>query len=267
MRLEDDQLKSYLQDGYVFFPEVFSGEEIDALQAETRRLAALDLPQRVLEEDSDLVRTIYGSHDISELFGRLVRDPRVLEPARQVLDDDVYVFQTKLNPKAPVRGDVWEWHQDYVYWSRDDGMPRPDVVTVSVFLDDVTEFNGPLFVIPGSQHSVLDEDTVTLREGWWSARHTDTAHGRHNLERDALARMVDTHGLVSVTGRRGSACMFHPCVLHASPPNLAPYFRTMIFIRYCSISNILEPVPDPRPEWLASRRPVRVEPLTGPLAL
>ncbi|HEU5158967.1 MAG TPA: phytanoyl-CoA dioxygenase family protein [Streptosporangiaceae bacterium] len=265
MRLGDDQVKGYLQDGYLFFPGIFAEEEIDALQAETRRMSAMDIPQRVLEEEGDLVRTIYGSHDISDLFGRLVRDPRALEPARQLLDGDVYVFQTKLNPKAPIRGDVWEWHQDFVYWSRDDGMPRPDVVNVAVFLDDVTEFNGPLFVIPGSHHSVLDEDTMTLREGWWSGRHAHTADGRHKLEREALARMVDRHGLVSVTGRRGSVCLFHPCLLHASPPNLAPYFRTMIFIRYCGVTNVLKPMSRPRPEWLACRRPLPVRPLDEPM--
>jgi ectoine hydroxylase len=262
--LSNEQVKQYNQDGYLFLPHVFSEEEIDALQAETARMSATDMPQRVLEEDGELVRTIYGSHEISDLFGRLVRDERALGPARQILGD-VYVFQTKLNPKAPVRGDVWEWHQDYLYWSRDDGMLRPDVVNVAVLLDDVTEFNGPLFIIPGSHLSVLEDDTVTLREGWWSGRHADTADGRHKLEREALARTVDRHGLESITGPRGSVCLFHPCLLHASPPNLAPYFRTVIFIRYCSVGNVLEPVPHPRPEWLACRRPTTVEPLDGSL--
>jgi ectoine hydroxylase len=265
MRLNEEQVKGYLQEGYLRLPGVFSDEEIDALQAETARMSEMDVPQRVLEEDSDLVRTIYGSHDINDLFSRLVRDPRAVEPARQLLDDDVYIFQTKLNPKAPLRGDVWEWHQDFLYWSRDDGMPRPDVVNVCVFLDDVTEFNGPLFVIPGSHHSVLDEDTMTMREGWWAGHHSDTADGRHKLERAALARMVDRHGLLSVTAPRGSVCIFHPCLLHSSPPNLAPYFRTMIHIRYCSVNNVLKPMGQPRPEWLASRHPVRVEPLGEPM--
>jgi ectoine hydroxylase len=35
----------------------------------------------------------------------------------------VYIYQFKINVKAAFGGDVWQWHQDYIFWRNEDGMP------------------------------------------------------------------------------------------------------------------------------------------------
>ncbi len=62
--------------------------------------------------------------------------------------EDVYVHQFKLNAKAAFEGDVWQWHQDYGTWARDDGMPQARAMNIAVFLDEVMPINGPLLLIP-----------------------------------------------------------------------------------------------------------------------
>src|SRR5256885_3078029 len=37
-------------------------------------------------------------------------------------------------------GDVWQWHQDYGTWARDDGMPEARAMNIAVFLDEVFPF-------------------------------------------------------------------------------------------------------------------------------
>ena len=56
--------------------------------------------------------------------------------------EGVYVHQFKLNAKAAFEGDVWQWHQDYGTWARDDGMPEPRAMNIAVFLDEVLPING-----------------------------------------------------------------------------------------------------------------------------
>src|SRR3546814_9075899 len=68
----------------------------------------------------------------------------------QMLGGEVYVHQFKINGKAAFDGDVWQWHQDYGTWAADDDMPAPRAMNLAVYLDEVTEFNGPLLFIPGS---------------------------------------------------------------------------------------------------------------------
>lgn len=259
--LTEEQIASYHRDGYLLLTDVFTAAEVTALAGEAQ-LVRDGNAQRILEQDGELVRSVYGVHLLSDLFARLNRDTRALTPAKQLLDDDVYIHQTQLNPKASFRGDVWEWHQDFLFWEREDGMPTPRVLNVAVFLDDVTPFNGPIFIIPGSHRYDLDERTTTEGEGF---ERTVNADLRHKVQTSALAELVDRHGMVSLTGARGSVLIFGSQVLHCSPPNLAPYPRTILFIRYNSIHNTLRDVPNQRPNWVASRDPEVVQPLDGPL--
>lgn len=49
------------------------------------------------------------------------------------------------------------WHQDFIFWLKEDKILHPDLTTVALFLDDVTEANGPIGFLPGShQIGVVD---------------------------------------------------------------------------------------------------------------
>ncbi|WP_329180016.1 MULTISPECIES: phytanoyl-CoA dioxygenase family protein [unclassified Streptomyces] len=261
--LSSADIDFYEEHGYLVLPGQFSAAESELLLGETRRLSQLDIPQRILESDGEQVRSVYAVHQHSDAFDRFTRDPRNLEPARELLGGDVYIHQTQLNPKAPFQGDVWEWHQDYLYWQRDDGMAEPRALNVSVFLDEVTEFNGPIFVMPGSHRLALDDETRTHQDGW---ENTLTADIRHKITPDTLSRLADRLGLVSIKGDPGTTVVFDGRLLHCSPPNLSGNPRSVIFIRYNSVDNPLREVPAPRPEWLASRDPRPLGALSHPFA-
>jgi ectoine hydroxylase len=167
MCLTDEQLKTYHDTGYLFLSELFSRAEVDAMKAELPVVFAENTPRRVLEKGGDIVRSVYGSHTTNEVFRRLSRHPRIVEAALQILESDVYVYQFKINAKAAFGGDTWEWHQDYVFWRKEDSMPEARVVNVVVFLDEVNEFNGPLLLIPGSQEEGMID--IAARQGVPSA--------------------------------------------------------------------------------------------------
>lgn len=261
--LTTDQIDFYRTNGYLALDGQLSTDETELLLRESRRLAGMDVPQRIHERDGVNVRSVYAVHQQSEAFERLTRDVRTLEPGRLLLEDDVYIHQTQLNFKTPFVGDVWEWHQDYTYWARDDGMPTPQALNVAVFLDEVTDFNGPLFVMPGSHRRSLDERTGTHKDGW---QHTLTADLRHKITPETLTDMADEFGLVSIKGKPGTVVVFDGQLVHCSPPNLSGNPRTVIFIRYNSVHNALLPVANPRPAWLASRDLRPLEVLSEPFA-
>src|SRR5215472_9895784 len=155
--LTAQQRRFYADNGYLFIDRVFGTDDLDAIRAELPATFTEDSPRRVLERDGVTVRSVYGSHVHNALFARLVRHPALLGPARDLLGGDVHVYQFKINAKAAFRGDVWEWHQDFIFWHHEDGMPAPDVATFSLFLDEVTEFNGPLILVPGSHREGMIE--------------------------------------------------------------------------------------------------------------
>ena len=88
MELTAAQIAGYHDDGYVFVPGCFPPDEVEVMRAQLPGVYAEDSPARVLEAGTEVVRMVHGCHKTNEVFGRLVRDPRILRPAQQLLDDD-----------------------------------------------------------------------------------------------------------------------------------------------------------------------------------
>lgn len=268
MRLTPAQQKIYEDNGFLFLPEYFTKAEVNVMRAELPALFNEDSPRRVMEKESQVVRSVYGSHTTNDVFRSLSRLPRLVEPARQILGSDVYVYQFKINAKVAFGGDLWEWHQDYVFWRKEDGMPSPRVINVAIFLDEVHEFNGPMLMIPGTQkEGVIDvpaheslPPAYAQSPAWISNL---TADLKYSLDRGTVARMVTQHGIVAPKGPAGSVIFFHGNLVHGSVPNMSPFDRALAFITYNSVENILPHREKPRPEFLVSRDSSPVVPLSN----
>jgi ectoine hydroxylase len=242
MKLDQAQLEQFREDGYVIIPELFSADEVAVLRGEIPGIFAQRRDENFREKDGDTVRTAFATHTYNDVYGKFVRHPRILEPAEQMLDGQVYVHQFKLNAKAAFNGDVWQWHQDYGTWKRDDDMPEPRAMNLAVYLDDVTEFNGPLYLIPKShRHGVLDagHDTKTTSYPLWT------------LDEQLIRDMVTEGGIVAPKGPAGTGFFFHGCLVHASPPNISPWDRLIVYVSYCNVDNHIRQFK--RPEWIAHR--------------
>ena len=251
MKLTDTQLQSFERDGYLFFPGHFSATEIKTLIDEVPALYAQHRPENVREKGSDAVRTNFAAHLYNAPFARLARHPRMVEPVMQLFGEPVYMHQFKINGKMAFDGDVWQWHQDYGTWKRDDDMPEPRAMNVAIFLDEVNEFNGPLMFIPGSHKlGVVDaeHDTATTSYPLWTIDH------------DTIAKLVKRGGIVAPKGPAGSMILFHSCLVHASSSNLSPWNRVSVYLSLCAVSNHIRRYK--RPEYIAHRdfRPIECLP-------
>jgi ectoine hydroxylase len=256
MQLSPEQIHVFDEQGFVFLPGCFREEEIELLRDEAERILKLDR-QEVWREKTGAPRTAFAAHTFSDVFGLLARHPRLIDPLRQIFGEDVYVHQFKLNAKAAFEGEVWQWHQDYGTWARDDGMPQPRAMNIAVFLDEVLPINGPLMFIPKShKYGTLaaGRDTSTTSYPLWTLDHatvtrlaTEAGDGR------------DGAGIVAPTGKPGSVIMFHGNLVHASPPNMTPYPRKIVYLTLCAVSNHITKFT--RAEWIAHRDFTPIEPV------
>jgi ectoine hydroxylase len=242
MRLQATEFERFDRDGYLFFPSLFRPEEIRVLTEEVSRLFAQHRPENVREKGSDAVRTNFAAHLYSKPFARLARHPRMVEPIVQLFGEAVYMHQFKINGKMAFDGDVWQWHQDYGTWKRDDDMPEPRAMNVAIFLDEVNEFNGPLMFIPGSH-----------KLGVVAAGHdvTTTSYPLWTIDRETIAALVARGGIVAPKGPAGSMILFHSCLVHASSSNLSPWNRVSVYLSLCAVSNHIRRFK--RPEYIAHR--------------
>jgi len=267
MQLTEKQLESYQRDGFLFFSQLFSLAEVESMRTELPALFAEASERRVLERGNLEVRSLYGSHTNNEIFRRLARHPRLVEPAMQILVGSVYVYQFKINAKVALRGDLWEWHQDFVFWQREDGVPEPRLVTMAVFLDEVTEFNGPLMIVPGSHHQGVVEPSTTsgvpqeyVGKPEWIANLT--ADLKYTIDKESLARLVARGGITAPKGPSGSALFFDCNLAHGSVPNLSPFDRKIVMVTYNRVDNVPRWPQSARPEFLASRDTNPVSPVS-----
>ncbi len=249
MLLTDAQRADFDRDGYVFLPEVFSEAETAVLRAEAGRVFTLER-EEVWRESSGAARTAFAAQTYSEPFRRLGLHPRLVEPVMQLLDGPVYLHQYKVNAKAAFDGEVWQWHQDYGTWARDDAMPEARAMNIALFLDAVTAVNGPLMFIPRSH-----------RQGVFEAGHDleTTSYPLWTLDRETVTRLAEEGGIVAPTGPAGSVLMFHCNLVHASPPNISPWRRTIVYLSLCHVDNHIRQFK--RPEWVAHRDFAPIAPL------
>lgn len=164
----------YDESGFLVRSELLTAGEVANVNGEVDRiLAAGPRPGMVLEKDDHTLRSVFNPHLYSPVFARLTRHPRILEPVQRLLGDDVYTFQLVVNNKAAFNGDLWFWHQDYPTYRTDDHIAQCHMVNVLIFLDDVTQFNGPLMMVPGSHQMSSDRPQESTQGTSYKIRYTD----------------------------------------------------------------------------------------------
>ena len=268
--LSKEQVEHFDRHGYLVLEDIFDECELDLLQDDTRRLladpSALATETMIAEPGSNEVRSIFAIHEQSELFERLAADARLAGVAAFLLDDDVYVHQSRLNYKPGFKGKEFYWHSDFETWHTEDGMPRMRALSMSVLLAENTPNNGPLMVIPGSQRVYVT-----------CVGETPEDHYQQSLKKQeygvpdeqSLAELAHKHGIVAPTGKPGTVILFDCNTMHGSNGNITPFPRANAFLVYNAVSNRLEApfaAAAPRPHFIAEREPKPIEPVAGSLA-
>lgn len=251
MRISRLQLKHYHELGFLFIEGCFSEKETEIINSQIPALFACDSPARIMENDKRTVRSVFGAHTTNEVMYKLAHHPRLVEPATQMLEGNVYIHQFKINAKAAITGGVWNWHQDFIFWLREDGMIEPQAVTAALFLDEVTEYNGPIRLIPRSHHfGTIDTPPRDTAPDWTASVIADL---KYSLSSEDLAPLVASNGIVEPKGPQGSVLFFHCNLVHGSAPNISPSDRKIAFVTFNSTANTLGQVAAPRPDFLANR--------------
>lgn len=262
-----EQVQSYEKNGFLFLEDLFTRDEVELFKEELKRLADLQGVKdsySIKEPDSGAVRSIFRVHTISPLFSRLSRDKRLLSVVKYLLNDELYMHQSRVNLKPGFTGKEFYWHSDFETWHVEDGMPRMRAISVSIALTDNSAFNGPLMLIPGSHKKYV------VCVGATPENHYQQSLKRQEYgvpDEKSLTKLVDEGGIVAPTGTAGSAVFFDCNTMHGSNSNISPYPRSNVFFVYNSLKNALQDPfcgLKPRPEFIATRNNLVPLTLTSP---
>jgi len=234
MKLSQEQLTSYLENGFLRVPSVFTPEEMSVLNADCYAIVSSERAHsdgNVSELNSEATRVSFGIDLDSDAVAAVVRVPRILDPVHQVLGDRVYLFQTRINAKMGRLGEGYPWHTDFANWIND-GVQHGsinDMITISVLLTESTPENGALQVVPGShRHGVGDLYFDTESVGYQS----------YNAPESYVHKVLSDTDPVYIEGQPGDIVLFAPEIMHGSEENHSDVDRMYLMLIYNRSDNL-----------------------------
>ena len=225
VRLTDEQVASYHDNGYLVVENVLSPEKLAELRAETDAIVAAAAGVEASDDLYDLedshrpdnprVRRIKEPYRHNAWFKRHLADSDVTDIVAQLIGPDLRVYGGKMNIKAAGYGAPVEWHQDWAFYPH----TNDDVLATGMLLDDCDEDNGPLMVLPGSHKGPVYD------------HHND---GAFCGAFDPDAAGLDVSSAVKLTGSAGSMTIHHVRAVHGSALNVSNRQRRLLLTEYAA---------------------------------
>jgi len=217
----DEQIEQYRNEGFIVVESLFDAGDMARVDATIQQmtdqaLAGADF-SKVLELEPQPVdgkrvpRRIFNPYDQHETFRALAHDPRLLDKIESLIGGDFNLQHSKLNMKPAKVGSAVEWHQDMAYFPH----TNDDLVTTLVYLDDATEENGCLQVLPRHHTHYFNHAGA---DGRFAGMITEDL-GEFGKPRNLAAPA-------------GSAIFMHCITPHASLPNRSNRARRTLIYEY-----------------------------------
>ncbi len=228
--LTEKQTRQYNEQGFVVAPGVVSesllagmiaqlDEWIEESRAHEQNFGPMmdgkmrfDLQDGHCREKPGL-RRVANPVDLSQAYRDVLFEGAVVEAVACVVGPNVKFHHCKLNTKLPGMETRVDYHQDHAF----DPHTNDDHVTALVLLDDMSEENGCLRVVPGSHKG---------------PRHT------HYVGDDFVGKVDDTvqavceERAVPILGKAGDLCLMSTWALHGGGANRTTRPRRMLICDY-----------------------------------
>ena len=245
--LTQSQIDDFWRDGVLTVKNAVTPAQLDALNAEIAGWvddsrahsepfgpptlddrARFDMGTEHTAENPAL-RRVNNPSDISGAFMDVMRGAATVDMVNQLIGPNLKFHHCKINLKLPGSDTTVAYHQDFLFTPH----TNDDVVTALLMLDDVTEENGCLRVVPGSHRgpllSLFNDD-----------------HFTGTVAPDEESRLLSES--IPVTGESGSVCLMHTRLAHGSAPNGSARSRNLYICVYSAADAFplaRNPMPNP----------------------
>lgn len=222
--LTQQQIAFYHKHGYLGVENVLSQCEVDDLRRVTdvfveksrevaEHTAVFDLEPGHTPENPKL-RRLKSPIEQHEVYRNTLHHEKILAMVSQLIGYGLRCNGNKLNMKQPGYGSPVEWHQDWAFYPH----TNDDLLAVGVVIDDMTEENGPLLVIPGSHKGPVYDHHLN---GHFCGAVTDPT--------------FSDKGTTPVMVKSGGITIHHVRMLHGSVSNTSDKPRRLLLFQYCAI--------------------------------
>jgi phytanoyl-CoA hydroxylase len=230
-QLNPSEQKAFYEDqGYLVCPQLLDETELGTLRAalaevlvEAEGLSTSNEKFSVTQSDDGAwsVRRIFNPTIHHPAFHDLVFNPKILDVVENLIGPDIQLHHTKLNLKPPSNREArFEWHQDYPFFPH----TNFDLLAVMIYLDDSTEENGCLTIIPGSHK-------------WGPRNHLFAKDGAFSSQLEDKSILESRAPWLKVPVPAGGMELHHCNMLHSSTANRGTKPRSALVIQYRAADN------------------------------
>jgi ectoine hydroxylase len=249
--LTAQQKNDYHNHGHLLLKQQLPLNYLQQLCLQTQALLTQPDEGTVFEADQKTVRALHGSYRHNPTMAELTQLPKITHIAKQLLLTPCYLYQFKINLKAANGGEVWPWHQDSIFWQREDGLANNRAINIAIALDHMDKENGGLQLLSGShQHGNLC--TRQPSSDSWQAGFSQAL--KYQVNDATLAQLKVEHPCAIPSVAPGDLLVFHPDIVHASMPNHSARTRRVIYLSYADINNQATR-PFRRPPFIINHQP------------
>ena len=219
--LNSKEIDFYKSNGYLTVENVYSASQIKLLSdvtdefVEKSRLVTEENDMFSLEsdhsKDNPRLTRIKTPQNFHSIYKKAVKDEKMLDIIEHFIGKNIRFQGAKLNMKMPQGGRQVEWHTDWGHHPH----TNDDMLAVGIALDDITEENGCLMVIPGSHKW----DAISHHEDGFFVGAVDI-------------NSFDVKKAINITSNAGSISIHHVRTLHGSAPNMSDKPRRLLLLEF-----------------------------------
>ncbi|MDZ4815012.1 MAG: phytanoyl-CoA dioxygenase family protein [Verrucomicrobiota bacterium] len=154
MLISPEQLTQFHEEGYFILEGVMNRDQLQGLRDETDRYISI-IHDEMDKSGTDVIGLnhrgsryfVYNRHQDSPILTDFLYSDLMYEVCKTTLGDNAYLFHEQYVIKAAEKGMKFAWHQDSGYV----GHEHKAYLTCWCPLDDVSEENGTIYVLPYSR--------------------------------------------------------------------------------------------------------------------
>ena len=214
---DTERARRFADEGFFILDRAVPAGELELLRRECGRLVDerdREMDRRgvdMLDLDHRGRRYFLHAYETSPDVRRFVFSDLMANAARTALGDTVYLFNEQFVVKAAERGMRFGWHQDSGFID----YPHLPYLTCWIPLDDVSEANGTVFLLPYARAGTRDV----------------VSHTRDPETNDMIGYFGDDAGDPVVVSA-GSIVCFSSALFHRSGPNNTEHMRRVYVAQY-----------------------------------
>jgi phytanoyl-CoA hydroxylase len=212
-------IADYERDGVIHIPYFLSADEVAAVRTELERyirddLAAQPVDTRTFEADERTVRNLWRLEKYNPFFRALGEREDIRALIAPLVHGEPALAAVETFNKPARIGSAVPYHQDNAYFCQ----TPPDMLTVWIAIDAVTEANGPVFFVKGSHKGGMQP--------------TKPSGVRGNSIGLAESPKVPLAGQFCGLLAPGDATIHHCETIHHSAPNTTEFARLGLLLVY-----------------------------------